>query len=177
MYLEYPTGALSVRVDCCIAASYGMDDRVATTDVAGITDGTARVTDHQLSAARNLSESTSSIEYMFEELFTFDLDAEESALVEAISSLERLKAAAAARQARLAAALDTARRSAEAAAGDRGADAPDVDGGHDQARDGRPEPEVGDEERQDDSEAEDACARDRDGDRADAGSDERPRPG
>ncbi|MBJ7401337.1 MAG: HNH endonuclease, partial [Mycolicibacterium sp.] len=54
---------------------------------------------------------------MFEELFTFDLDAEESALVEAISSLERLKAAAAARQARLAAALDTARRSAEAAAG------------------------------------------------------------
>jgi hypothetical protein len=46
MYLEYPTGAFSVWVDCCIAASYGMDDRVATTDVAGITDGTARVTRH-----------------------------------------------------------------------------------------------------------------------------------
>jgi hypothetical protein len=28
MYLEHPTGAFSVRVDCCIAASYGMDDGV-----------------------------------------------------------------------------------------------------------------------------------------------------
>jgi len=64
-----------------------------------------------------LSEPNPNIEYMFEELFTFDLDAEESALVEAISSLERLKAAAAARQARLAAALDAARCAAEAAAG------------------------------------------------------------
>ncbi|MCX6481871.1 MAG: hypothetical protein NT146_01075, partial [Mycobacterium sp.] len=66
-----------------------MDDRLHASDVAGITDGTARATGHQLTAARNLSEPNSSIEYMFEELFTFDLGAEESALVEAISSLER----------------------------------------------------------------------------------------
>ena len=42
---------------------------------------------------------------------------EESDLVAGIAALERLKAAAAARQARLAVALDTARRAAEAAAG------------------------------------------------------------
>jgi hypothetical protein len=42
---------------------------------------------------------------------------DESALVEGIATLEKLKAAAAARQARLAVALDTARRAAEAAAG------------------------------------------------------------
>ncbi len=44
-------------------------------------------------------------------------DAGESELVAGIATLERLKAAAAARQARLAAALDAARRSAEAAIG------------------------------------------------------------
>lgn len=46
-----------------------------------------------------------------------DLDAGESALVERIAELERLKSAAAAGQARLAVALDASRRSAEAAAG------------------------------------------------------------
>ena len=54
---------------------------------------------------------------MFESLIGCDPDSDESALIEGIASLERLKAAAAAQQARLAAALDTARRSAEAAAG------------------------------------------------------------
>ena len=58
-----------------------------------------------------------SIECMFESLLDFDPGSDESALVEGIASLERLKAAAAARQARLAAALDQTRRSAEAAAG------------------------------------------------------------
>lgn len=42
---------------------------------------------------------------------------DESALIEGIAELERLKAVAAARQARMAVALDTARRAAEAAAG------------------------------------------------------------
>jgi hypothetical protein len=45
------------------------------------------------------------------------VDVSESELVEGIAALERLKAAAAARQARLAAALDASRRAAEAAAG------------------------------------------------------------
>ncbi len=54
---------------------------------------------------------------MFESLLDIDTGAAESALVERIAALERLKAAAAAGQARLAAALDAARRSAEAAAG------------------------------------------------------------
>jgi len=54
---------------------------------------------------------------MFETLIGCDPVCDESALIEGIASLERLKAAAAARQARLAAALDMARRSAEAAAG------------------------------------------------------------
>ena len=58
-----------------------------------------------------------SIENMFESLIGCDPDSDEAALIEGIASLERLKAAAAARQARLAAALDMARRSAEAAAG------------------------------------------------------------
>ena len=47
----------------------------------------------------------------------WDLTGEESELVEGIAALERLKATAAARQARLAAALDASRRDAEAAAG------------------------------------------------------------
>ena len=54
---------------------------------------------------------------MFESLAIVDPAAEESALVERIAELERLKAAAAAGQARAAAALDAARRAADAAAG------------------------------------------------------------
>ena len=63
------------------------------------------------------SDPWSTIEPMFESLLLSDPGADESALVEGIVSLERLKAAAAARQARLAVALDVTRRSAEAAAG------------------------------------------------------------
>ncbi len=54
---------------------------------------------------------------MFEDLLTVDPHAAESALVERIAELERLKSAAAAGQARAAAALDLTRRAAEAAAG------------------------------------------------------------
>lgn len=54
---------------------------------------------------------------MFEDLLEFDAGAGESVLVERIAALERLKAAAAAGQARLAVALDASRRSTEAAAG------------------------------------------------------------
>ncbi len=54
---------------------------------------------------------------MFESLVEVDTGAGETALVERIAALERLKAAAAAGQARLAVALDAARRSAEASAG------------------------------------------------------------
>ncbi len=54
---------------------------------------------------------------MFDALLDIDSAADESALVERIAELERLKCAAAAKQARLTAALDVARRSAEAAAG------------------------------------------------------------
>ncbi len=58
---------------------------------------------------------------MFEILFTDPSETtdswDESALVEGIATLEKFKAAAAARQARLAVALDTARRADEAAAG------------------------------------------------------------
>ena len=58
---------------------------------------------------------------MFESLLSDPTEAadswDESALVEGIATLERFKAAAAARQARLAVALDTARRADEAAAG------------------------------------------------------------
>ncbi len=54
---------------------------------------------------------------MFEELVAVDALADESALVERIAELERVKSAAAAGQARAAAALDAARRGAEAAAG------------------------------------------------------------
>ena len=57
------------------------------------------------------------IEHMCESLLEIDTGAAESALVEGIAALERLKAAAAAGQARLAAALDQSRRSAEAGAG------------------------------------------------------------
>ncbi len=54
---------------------------------------------------------------MFEALVAVDALADESALVERIAELERVKSAAAAGQARAAAALDAARRGAEAAAG------------------------------------------------------------
>ncbi|HEX7825174.1 MAG TPA: DUF222 domain-containing protein [Mycobacterium sp.] len=54
---------------------------------------------------------------MFESLVLVDLDADESALVERVAELERLKAAAAAGQARVTAALDEKRRSAEAERG------------------------------------------------------------
>jgi hypothetical protein len=54
---------------------------------------------------------------MFESLALVDPASEESALIERIAELERLKAAAAAGQARAAAALDAARRAADATAG------------------------------------------------------------
>jgi len=54
---------------------------------------------------------------MFDNLAVIDPRSDESALVERIAELERIKAAAAAGQARAAAALDAARRSAEAAVG------------------------------------------------------------
>jgi len=54
---------------------------------------------------------------MFEELTAWDPGGGESDLVDGIAAMERLKSAAAARQARLAAALDATRRTAEAAAG------------------------------------------------------------
>src|ERR1700716_1875564 len=54
---------------------------------------------------------------MFERLAVVDPEADESALVERIAALERLKSAAAAGQARATAALDATRRAAEAAAG------------------------------------------------------------
>ena len=64
-----------------------------------------------------MSEVANSIEYMFEFLTEVDPSHEESALVERIAELERVKCAAAAGQARAAAALDAARRAAEAAEG------------------------------------------------------------
>lgn len=54
---------------------------------------------------------------MFDTLTDFGSGEGESSLIDGIAALERLKAAAAARQARLAVALDTARRQSEAAAG------------------------------------------------------------
>jgi hypothetical protein len=54
---------------------------------------------------------------MFEELIRVDPEASEATLVERLSWLERLKAAAAAGQARVTAALDESRRASEAAAG------------------------------------------------------------
>jgi len=54
---------------------------------------------------------------MFESLAALDRTADEAALIERIAELERIKAAAAAGQARAAAALDAARRSAEEAVG------------------------------------------------------------
>jgi Domain of unknown function (DUF222)/HNH endonuclease len=54
---------------------------------------------------------------MFDTVATFDSAADQTALIERIAELERIKSAAAAGQARAAAALDAARREAEAAAG------------------------------------------------------------
>jgi hypothetical protein len=54
---------------------------------------------------------------MFDSLAVLDPSADQSALIERITELERIKSAAAAGQARAAAALDAARRDAEAAAG------------------------------------------------------------
>lgn len=54
---------------------------------------------------------------MFDEILAIDESADQSALIDGIAALERLKAAAAARQARLAAALDAARRQEEKCAG------------------------------------------------------------
>src|SRR5271165_4834241 len=70
----------------------------------------------------DLSVPTSMIEDVFEQewvsgLVAVDPHADEAALVERIALLERVKAAAAAGQARAAAALDASRRSAEAEAG------------------------------------------------------------
>ncbi len=64
-----------------------------------------------------LSEASTTIECMFETLASVDATCGESALVERIAALERVKSAAAAGQARAAAALDAARRAAESAAG------------------------------------------------------------
>lgn len=64
-----------------------------------------------------MSQGATTVEYMFDDLFDGEPGDDESALVEGIAALERLKAAAAGRQARFAAALDAARRAAEAAAG------------------------------------------------------------
>ena len=64
-----------------------------------------------------MSDPHPRIECMFENLFSGSPPVDESALIEGIAELERLKAVAAARQARMAVALDTARRAAEAAAG------------------------------------------------------------
>jgi hypothetical protein len=64
-----------------------------------------------------MSVEPSSIEHMFESLVEVDPAAGESALIERIAELERIKSAAAAGQVRAAAALDAARRAGEAAAG------------------------------------------------------------
>lgn len=61
-----------------------------------------------------MSPKAGSIAHMFELLSSVDDTADEAQLIEAISQLERVKAAATARQARLTAAFDAARRSAEA---------------------------------------------------------------
>ncbi len=64
-----------------------------------------------------MSPCSPTIEHMFDDVVDWDPGGGESELVEGIAVLERLKSAAAARQARLAAALDASRRAAEAAAG------------------------------------------------------------
>ncbi|MCW2688590.1 MAG: hypothetical protein JWR37_3480 [Mycobacterium sp.] len=67
--------------------------------------------------AANIERMFDSVERMAAIVATVDPEADESALVERIAVLERLKAAAAAGQARAAAALDVTRRAREAVAG------------------------------------------------------------
>jgi hypothetical protein len=64
-----------------------------------------------------MSDGGGTLEHVCEALTIVDPDADESALVERIAELERLKSAAAAAQARATAELDQKRRSAEAARG------------------------------------------------------------
>jgi hypothetical protein len=63
------------------------------------------------------SEDAGTLEHMFDRITTDESAYEESVLIERIATLERLKSAAAAAQARAAAALDVARRAEEASAG------------------------------------------------------------
>jgi hypothetical protein len=65
----------------------------------------------------SLSDHRNILEHMFDILAAVDPTADQSALIERIAELERVKSAAAAGQARAAAALDMARRAAEATAG------------------------------------------------------------
>lgn len=64
-----------------------------------------------------MSAAATIIKHMFDLLSSVDETADEAQLIEAVAYLERLKAAAAARQARLTVAFDKARRAAEASAG------------------------------------------------------------
>jgi hypothetical protein len=64
-----------------------------------------------------LSDRVNILECMFDSLTSVDPTADQSALIERIADLERVKSAAAAGQARAAAALDAARRAAEADTG------------------------------------------------------------
>jgi Domain of unknown function (DUF222)/HNH endonuclease len=65
----------------------------------------------------DLSREACIVEHMFESLAVVDPAADQAALIARIAELERIKAAAAAGQARAAAALDAARRAAEADTG------------------------------------------------------------
>ena len=65
----------------------------------------------------SLSDNVNILEHMCDTLTSVDPPAGESALIERIAELERMKSAAAAGQARAAAALDAARRAAEADSG------------------------------------------------------------
>src|SRR6201998_4059846 len=73
----------------------------------------------KISRAHGLSPACVKIEHMFDLLAFSEIDqhADEAALIERIADLERVKAAAAAGQARAAAALDERRRADESAAG------------------------------------------------------------
>src|ERR1700740_1517008 len=64
-----------------------------------------------------LSDHADILAHMFDTLAAIDPATDQSALIDRIAELERIKSAAAAGQARAAAALDTARRKAEAGAG------------------------------------------------------------
>src|ERR1700746_2382036 len=64
-----------------------------------------------------LSDHADILAHMFDTLAAIDPATDQSALIDRIAELERIKSAAAAGQARAAAALDGARRASEAAAG------------------------------------------------------------